>query len=219
MPATPNEVVPGDVAIGRAASWQSTTLHPGLDILPDGCVDIVHRDDCLWVVGPMKRPRRVALSGPTAGLRLAPGQARRLLGVSPKELIDAVVPCAELPGPKAWRSLDDAKAELAAPSVRVREATALLQRPGAKVEGVAKALGIGPRQLRRLFEDEVGLGPRSFASIRRFQRFVALPELSLGAAAAAVGCADQAHLSREVKRWSGLSPKLLRHAIASGAAA
>lgn len=34
MPATPNDVVPGDVAMERAASWQSTTPHPGLDILP-----------------------------------------------------------------------------------------------------------------------------------------------------------------------------------------
>jgi methylphosphotriester-DNA--protein-cysteine methyltransferase len=79
---------------------------------------------------------------------------------------------------------------------------------------------LGERQLRRRFERAVGYGPATLVRIHRFQGFLALaerqPGAKLGRLAAEAGYADQAHLSRECRRLSGLSPAGL---LAAGATA
>jgi AraC-like DNA-binding protein len=74
------------------------------------------------------------------------------------------------------------------------------------VDMVARACGLGPRQLERRFLDDVGVTPKAMARIVRFQR--ALRELRSGLppadVAAACGFADQPHLAREFRRFAGL---------------
>jgi len=54
---------------------------------------------------------------------------------------------------------------------------------------LARALGISLRQLERRFQNAVGLGPKHFARMRRFQRvFQAIEEQRPGWADAAVAC-------------------------------
>jgi AraC-like DNA-binding protein len=68
------------------------------------------------------------------------------------------------------------------------------------------------RQLRRRFKAAVGLSPKALERVLRFQRFLALvhtggwSRLGLARTAAALGYADQAHLTRECVRLSGLPP-------------
>ena len=77
----------------------------------------------------------------------------------------------------------------------------------ASVTRVAIATGISRRQLERRFREQVGLPPRTFARIVRFQRaFHALGRESGAAIAARCGYADQAHLVREVRRFGGQTP-------------
>ena len=75
------------------------------------------------------------------------------------------------------------------------------------------AVGLGERQLRRRFERAVGYGPATLVRVQRFQHFLALAEQQPGAAlsrlAAEAGYADQAHLTRECGRLTGLTPAAL----------
>lgn len=83
-----------------------------------------------------------------------------------------------------------------------------------RVEQVAADLGWSRKRLARRFRDAIGLHPRSFAGLARFERFAhalqADPAASLAHAAVDAGFADQAHLSREVARYAGLTPSALR---------
>jgi AraC-like DNA-binding protein len=92
-------------------------------------------------------------------------------------------------------------------------------RDGAALPEAGRAVGLGERQLRRRFERAVGYGPATLVRIQRFQHFLALAERQPGAPlsrlAAEAGYADQAHLTRECGRLSGLSPGAL---LAAGAA-
>lgn len=207
---------------------------PGV-ILPDGRTDIV------WITGSeplVAGPQTTFLArSATApfvavGARFHPGVGPPLLGLAARELIDMHVPLSQIDARPASR-LSAALPEVDAPSERarmlasalldsldradsldqlVRNATGLLERPAAGVDGTARAVGLSERQLRRRFHEAVGYGPKTFQRIARFQRF--LSELGSGSdglagAALASGYADQAHLTREARRLSGMTPAQL----------
>jgi AraC-like DNA-binding protein len=79
----------------------------------------------------------------------------------------------------------------------------------AGVAGVAKALGKSERQLERRFLARVGVSPKRFAILRRFERAVALAKTSpsLTAAAHDAGYFDQSHFVRDFRRFTGHSPR------------
>jgi AraC-like DNA-binding protein len=73
-------------------------------------------------------------------------------------------------------------------------------------------LFVSPRQLRRRCLDALGFGPKTLHRILRFQAFFALVHYQaergdLTQLATRSGYADQAHLSRECLRLSGLTPR------------
>jgi AraC-like DNA-binding protein len=77
---------------------------------------------------------------------------------------------------------------------------------------LARTLGISLRQLERRFQNAVGLGPKRFSRMRRFQRvFQAIEQQRPGWADAAVECGyyDQAHLVRDFREFAGQSPSVL----------
>ncbi|MEO8185241.1 MAG: helix-turn-helix transcriptional regulator [Deltaproteobacteria bacterium] len=68
-------------------------------VLPDGCIDILVRDERAQVVGTMRRAVTVAgVPGAVLGVRLRPGEAARLLPAAPRELTDSGVALADLWG-------------------------------------------------------------------------------------------------------------------------
>jgi AraC-like DNA-binding protein len=88
-------------------------------------------------------------------------------------------------------------------------AVSLLER-GSAVAAVAVRLGWTGKQLTRRFTERVGLTPKRFARVRRFQRLVHAVPLD-GTAdwarlAAEHGYHDQAHLVHEFRAFSGLAP-------------
>lgn len=173
--------------------------------------------------------------GPTIELfaiRLHPWGARSLLGVDPTGLLDRLPPLDEVVGADADR-LGEALA--AAPSGAARVAAAerwclarlsrarlpplpvvqavraALAGDGAVgVGGLARHVGWGPRRLERAFREHVGLAPRPLLSIGRVQRVLAelrrTPWSPLAGLAPAHGFVDQAHLTREFRRWVGTTP-------------
>jgi AraC-like DNA-binding protein len=186
-------------------------------ILPDACVDIVWAGRSLVVAGPATGPvfTTIPADTPAFGVRFRVGAAGAALGIPAAEVLDATVPLAAIWGAEITeRVADDPRAETLAAFVRAR----LTTKPDALVRAAATGAdpNLGARQLRRRFADAVGYGPKTLQRILRFQRFLALAQTSTDLARLALeaGYADQAHLTRECSRLSGLPPAAL---LASGA--
>ena len=82
----------------------------------------------------------------------------------------------------------------------------------ADVAVAARTVGLSERQLERLFLERVGISPKRYARLRRFElarRLVAAGQ-ALGDVAYAAGYADQAHLTREFRVFSGTTPRRFR---------
>ncbi len=203
--------------------WSGDSSPRSVLVLPDGCVDVAEIEGRLKVIGPMSRARQATLRDPSArGLRFRPARVRSWLGVSPKELLDTVVDAAEF---SSLRGVSDLAhvlqlAQQQVTDVGLLAGVAVLERgcgPESEsgrnpVRRAAAAVGLGSRQFRRRFVDEVGLTPRYFVRIRRLQRLVPLLQgdaVSLRDAALDAGYADQAHMSREVRALVGASPSSL----------
>jgi AraC-like DNA-binding protein len=210
---------------------------PAARILPDGCVDLVWRAGQLLVAGPDTEPFMSAppRGGTIVGLRLRPGIAGRVLGLAAGALRDTRVQLGDVWGargaeleeriaaaeaPRCRRSrLEDAlverMSEMGEPDWLVVAAIRRLGLPGSRVGSLSEALATSERQLLRRFKDAVGYGPKTLDRVLRFQRFVSrAPSLARGEerlarVAAELGYADQAHLTRECMRLSGLSPARL----------
>jgi AraC-like DNA-binding protein len=205
-------------------------------VLPDACVDLIwQQGHGLFVAGPDTGPAP-SQSPPgmvLAALRFAPGAAGPALGLPMSELLDLRVDAADLgtqagtalaravPGSLAPAQALAALARLAGaltadgPADPLATRTArLLRHPGARAEEIAGRLEVSERQLRRRCQAAVGYGPATLRRILRFRRFVSwadagAPGGDLASAAASLGYADQAHLTRECARLAGVTPAAL----------
>lgn len=213
-------------------------------VVPDGCVDLIWLDGRLELAGPDTGPRfaRLDRGSVIAGVRVPPGAARLLLDSVPaSEARDRQIDLADLWGPPA-RPLADRLAHATGPEdaasvlehvalsrlphftrdLAIESAIAQLCRfPAAPVTVLADHLGLSERQLRRRFLATVGYGPKTLATILRFRRATHLGagRGDLADLAATAGYADQAHLSREVRRLTGVTPLawFARHASSAAA--
>ena len=74
----------------------------------------------------------------------------------------------------------------------------------------SKATGLSDRRVRDLFREEIGVSPKSFLRILRFQRAVQQlhqgTELPWAELALACGYYDQSHFANEFHEFSGISP-------------
>lgn len=90
--------------------------------------------------------------------------------------------------------------------------SAMLRSASASVETLASTACLGKKQFERLFRQYVGMNPKEYGRIVRFQR--ALRMMQLGSSdyadiAYATGYSDQSHFIREFRQFSGLTPRLL----------
>ncbi|WP_267242195.1 helix-turn-helix transcriptional regulator [Streptomyces sp. PR69] len=193
-----------------------------LPVLPDGCVDLIWAGGRLLVAGPDTRAHRPdpALGERFAGVRFAPGTGPPLLGVPAHELRDQRVNLSDLCGAADARRLA-ARVERAAGPAAALEAEALRRAAAAgppdaltaavvrllEAGGTAAAAGLGVRQLHRRCLDAFGYGPKTLARVLRLQRALRLVRRGMPFAevAAALGCADQAHLAREMRELAGMT--------------
>jgi transcriptional regulator GlxA family with amidase domain len=79
-----------------------------------------------------------------------------------------------------------------------------------KVRDLARRVGLSQRRFIQLFTAEVGLTPKLYGRVRRFQRARELvrkaTEPDWAAVALECGFFDQSHLIRDFGEFSGLSP-------------
>ena len=187
------------------------------------------------LAGPRREStlERLAPGQTVVGVRLHPGVAPRILGPTGAELVDLNVDVDVLWGRPAATlterlleapAVDDAagllEEEILArrsaahdPDLLITEALRRMQpwQP-MHLADTASELFISPRQLRRRFLSTFGFGPKTMQRILRFQGFLALAnasyaaDLTIGGLAAAAGYSDQAHMSHECSRLTGLTP-------------
>jgi AraC-like DNA-binding protein len=199
-------------------------------VLPDACSDLIwEQGHGAYVAGPDTGPVPAAMPAGTvvAGVRFRPAAGGPVLGLPLSELQDQRVDLADLLPAEARRlpgTLDPEQAAAVAvdlvgrlvsgsePDTAIAHAASLLRDPRALVEDAASAAGLSMRQLRRRCHDAVGYGPKMLQRVLRFRGFVDsidAGERDLAAIAAAVGYADQAHLTRECTSLAGLTPTAL----------
>ena len=193
------------------------------------------------IVGTMTQAFAVASAEPSlvVGVRFRPGGATPFVPAPSYELTDAAVPLdcfwgsdAEAIGERVARAADhegrlqvldaalierlgNAHAEV---DTAVLHASNIVVSTGGRttVDALSRATGLGRRQLERRFRAIVGVGPKLACSVARFRKVVLTlhrePGIQLSALAYRTGYADQPHMSREFKRFSGVSPGSYRRA-------
>jgi len=200
-------------------------------VLPDGCVDMTVMNDVPMVIGPWTESFVASLAPGTAiiGARFRPGIAPVLLGIPASELLNQSLPLrevwakshaarfAEIPASHGLSSQLKAMETVLthcianAPQVdKIAKAAIewIARHPHGHVEDLSRCLGLSSRHLQRRFAAAVGYGPKLFQSVLRFQRLLKLAsdspvERNFAQFAAEAEYADQAHMSREVRRFSG----------------
>jgi AraC-like DNA-binding protein len=183
---------------------------------PDGCIEIIRRlsGRSVWgaeqpdtfVAGLITRPAELELSGDSrfVALRLWPWAWNALADVPSPALIDR------------WQDLGEAAPAFAMPAT-ISEAFATLtgmtldKESGGlgsavlssrTVESLSLSTGRSRRWLQRWFKREVGVPPRRYLRLLRFQETLADLQQTgetLAAQAAEHGFADQAHMAREFR--------------------
>jgi AraC-like DNA-binding protein len=207
-------------------------------VLPDGCVDIVLiNDETPMVIGPWTEPfiARLAAGTMIIGARCRPGHARSLLGVPASAVLNQSVPLGDVCGTVARIAFERIAEERTIAARKLAMERALLSRlshgdpvdestsaavrwlsdhPHGRIQQLSQWIGVSSRQLQRRFTSTVGYGPKTFQSVLRFQRLLnlagsATAPRSLAQSSADAGYADQAHMTREVQRFSGTPPTVL----------
>jgi AraC-like DNA-binding protein len=197
-----------------------------------------------WISG-MQRRWIVIEAQPEANLlviRFRPGGAYALLGHDAATLTDSVFSLEDVLGRAAVslrdRVLEASTAELrldaaigwlaerigrAALPAALRYLIGRLEPPaGVRIRDLADEVGFTERHMLSLFQRWIGIGPKQYARIRRFQGVLARvsqhapsdPELRAAPpeppdwaeTAAAFGYADQSHLTHEFRAFAGLTP-------------
>lgn len=178
--------------------------------------------------------RDVSTETASVGAQLWPGALALILGMPAEELAgrhaalpwrDAARVQERLAGLREAERLDGLEAELlrrlpAGLDVDPAVAAALRAlEAGADIAQIVAASGFSHRHFIARFVHHVGLTPKRFQRVLRFQAGLTAirSEASLADAAYAAGFSDQAQLSREVRRITGLSPRELRGAARANA--
>lgn len=168
----------------------------------------------------------------TMGVHFKPGGASPFLGVPASELRDEHVSLDALWGAKAAEVRDRlVEAETPETGFRVleqflvaRAARPLTRHPAVAfalkefesvphtrtVKSVSEQVSLSQRQFIQVFREEVGLTPKLFCRIRRFQQVVRLIGRAqrIEWADLALGCGyfDQTHFIRDFRAFSGITP-------------
>lgn len=204
--------------------WTSSGAVGEQRILPDGCLDLIFDGVRVLVAGPdtVARVHVSSVATPRCAVRLHAGLGPALLGVPADELGDRAVSLDEVwPDARARRLTErvavDPTTILAAWAGRVEpdpfgQRLCTLLAAGRSVAEAADRLGYSTRQLHRRTLPAFGYGPQHLIRVLRLGRAVAVADSGCGWAevAAAVGYADQAHLSHDVRDLTGITPTALR---------
>jgi len=187
-----------------------------------------------FIAGQITQPLLLRPTGPAhiVGVRFHPQGASEMLGMPLAEFTDATVTLDDFSPAlhSTLQRLGEAKhenplavmAELLAEFCpvendrRITSAVSEFESSAgmAEVSDVAERVGMSSRQLQRRFRDAVGISPKLFSRMQRFQRVFRAMEPGLTEKSpmdwvdVAVDCGyyDQAHLIRDFREFTGTTP-------------
>ena len=188
-------------------------------ILPDGRFDLVfHRgapflrdgvaQPTAMLVGEIRRPVIVQPRGKVDvfGLRFCIGGLAAFVRHPARELRDVILPFDDIfraPLPHAIDSFLRANLSMPRGFQIARAGAALIRRnPSIRTRELAATIGTTERTLERAFDRCIGVGPKQFARLTRFQAALADPLLD-------AGYYDQSHLIHEFHAFAGTTPAAL----------
>src|SRR5205814_1214052 len=188
------------------------------------------------VVGPVTQTRilQVGKSAHAIGACFHPDSSHDLFGVPASELVDRIVPlanlwrCSEVEGlfallarretgysvMKLREELLKRRGESAGPTGVGPASAAFMRLRGGlvSIEDMARANGLSRREFGRKFTESAGLPPKLFARITRFQRLVhtllSTDIAHWAGASSASGFYDQAHMINEFRSFAGAPPTI-----------
>jgi|SRR5262245_21738966 len=186
------------------------------------------------VVGTMSRPLIVNAAPATCfiGVRFKPGKATQFLGVTAGELTDRSIPLEEIwtrDGSKLEAKLTGLQGtrgkfallegellerlkrkETDDPYVEGLVRVILDRRGAVSIEALSEYAGISRQHMARKFAQYVGISPKLFCRIMRFQDLMATIRLARkidwATTALDFGYYDQAHMISDFKEFCGLTP-------------
>jgi AraC-like DNA-binding protein len=189
------------------------------------------------LVGPSRRAMAIRPTGRVdlIGIRFRPEALARWLRVRATELADAALTLREIPAPLE-ATLHEQLAESGGSRDRLSILGTHLARTAghqedrrlsaavdmilgdghARLERIAEAVGLSRRQLGRLFQERIGIAPKSLGRLGRFQRALRAlddPRSALASVATRAGYFDQAHLCRDFRLFAGTSPAGYRREV------
>ncbi|HEY6391252.1 MAG TPA: helix-turn-helix domain-containing protein [Bryobacteraceae bacterium] len=189
----------------------------------------VMQSRCL-LAGQLSNPITIAPSGDvrTLGVRFRPHGAQAFLRFPLNEVAGRILPLEDIWGRFAREILnrmEDARdpilqiESLLLEMLRPVESDAVLNRAldaivrsngAAPVADLASHAGISRRQIERVFLRRVGIGPKLFSRIVRFQHLLRAPQRDWAVMAADSGYFDQAHLIHDFREFTGQTPMAWR---------
>jgi len=166
--------------------WSSVSTGDDVRVLPDGCMDFLWDGEHISIAGPDTHAQLFAgeIGATTTGLRFAPGDAPRLLGVPAHELTDRRVALDQIWEPARVQRITELVAASAVPG-NALEAIALQFRPdpdddaalvervvalahaGYNSSAIADRVGFSVRQLQRRSTAAFGYGAKTLSRILR----------------------------------------------------
>jgi AraC-like DNA-binding protein len=207
-----------------------------LSEMPIRIIDAVHpegHDYGFAVIGGARASfytREISAPTQSIGATLLPGASQALFRLSALELADRHTPLADILGNQA-NVLRDRLLSVIDPALQLElfEMYLMLRLP--QVRGVHPAIaqalqdirradnirmlvassGVSHRRFVELFGSTVGLTPKRFARVLRFQRmlqhFSSQPGIAWADLAAEAGYSDQPHCNREFREFAAMSPE------------
>ncbi len=183
------------------------------------------------VIGPMTRAGTASLRErpEMVGVYLRAGWARVFTGVPGEELTDRVDPVAGWEQPqKLWEAEEGERIQLIESNllqrlgrpagtggVDIAGLTRWIERMRGQVsvEELACAAGVSRQHLARVFRHSVGVTPKIYCRLARFQATLgyagAGDRVDWAQVAAEAGYADQSHMIAEFRRFSSVTPEAL----------
>lgn len=181
-----------------------------------------------WITPVQSGPRFAQTVGPLhlIGARLSLGAARAMFGVTSAVEFAPPIPLEDLLGSES-KLLREMLAELPSDLCRMRALAQWIERRpivcpvvttpsegvlaelGWRTDALADYLDISARGLRKRFNTQFGMSPKAWLQLNRFNSVLNAGPHPAGLAetAAAFGYADQAHMTKEFRRFSGLAPR------------
>jgi AraC-like DNA-binding protein len=211
-------------------------------VVPDGSTAIsirIENGRCSgWLLrGPLVEPDERCYAAPATlvGVRLRPGVAVLVSGIAADRTLGrrielaGIAPSAGAEHDASWtpaqyidtleRFLIDRIGNARVPDIVSRAIQEIEREHGSlRVSALAERCGVSPRHLNRLMRGWVGYGPKCFARIVRFQttlhQIEHSPAQSGATLASDTGYFDQAHLTLDVTRLAGATPRhLASHSV------